>query len=58
MIAYKEPFRLQNIEIVELDNPEKIAIWMLSITGERIEGGEFDKASLMDAILDFYNKNY
>lgn len=58
MIAYKEPFRLQNIEIVELDNPDKIAIWMLSITGDRIEGGEFDKDGLMMAILKYYNDNY
>ena len=52
------PFRLQNIELVELIDPEKIAIYMLSITGERIEGGTFDKDQLMNAILDYYNTNY
>ncbi len=52
------PFRLQNIEIVELADPEKIEIWMLSITGERLEGGTFDKDALMNTIVDFYNENY
>ena len=58
MIQIKEPLRLQNIELVELADPEKIAIWMLSINGERLEGGSFDKSKLMDIILDFYNENY
>lgn len=52
------PFRLQNIEIAELADPEKIEIWMLSITGERLEGGTFDKDALMNTIVDFYNRNY
>ena len=58
MIDYKEPFVLQNIEIVELQDPHKIAIYMRSINGDRLEGGVFDKSALMDAILDFYNENY
>ncbi len=51
-------FRLSNIELTESNNPDKIWIYMLSITGERIEGGEFDKNALMDAILKYYNDNY
>jgi hypothetical protein len=58
MIQIKEPLRLQNIELVELADPEKIAIWMLSINGERLEGGSFDKDDVMTVILDYYNKNY
>ena len=58
MTIHTKPYRLQNIELVDLADPEKIAIYMLSITGERMEGGTFDKASLMDAILDFYNNNF
>jgi hypothetical protein len=54
----KRPFVLQNIEIVELADHDKIAIYIRDITGERIEGGTFDKASLMDAVLDFYKENY
>lgn len=59
MIVIKNrPYVLQNIELVELDDPHKIAIWIRSVNGERLEGGTFDKDALMNAILDFYNENY
>lgn len=55
----KEAFRLASIEIAdESANPDKVWIYMISVNGERLEGGEFDKYDLMDVILDFYNKNY
>jgi hypothetical protein len=58
MIDYKEPFVLQNIELVELDDPHKIAIWIRAVNGDRLEGGTFDKDELMRAILKFYSDNY
>lgn len=58
MIDYKEPFVLQNIEIVELDDPDKIALWIRSVNGERLEGGTFDKDEFMRHILKFYTDNY
>lgn len=58
MDAFKRPFVLQNLELVELDNPQKIAIWIRSVNGERLEGGTFDKEDLMWHILKFYDENY
>jgi len=54
-----EAFRLASIEIAdESTNPDKVWIYMVSVNGERLEGGEFDKYDLMDAILKFYNDNF
>ena len=31
---------------------------MLDSSGERIEGGQFDRQDFLNVILDFYSKNY
>ena len=49
---------IYNIKIeIDEDRPEKVWIWMIQ-DGEKVEGGEFDMAGLMDAILKYYNSNY
>jgi hypothetical protein len=41
------------------DIPDKIWIAMLDpVSGQEIEGGEFDADAFMDSVLKFYNSNY
>jgi hypothetical protein len=37
--------------------PDKVEIEMLE-DGVSVEGGQFDMAGLLNAIIEFYNKNY
>lgn len=39
------------------DYPDKVEIEMLE-NGVGVEGGQFDTAGLINAIKEFYNKNY
>lgn len=49
---------MANIRIeIDQDNPDSVWIWMLQ-GGEKVEGGQFPLAGLMNAILKFYNENY
>jgi hypothetical protein len=49
---------MANIRIeIDEDHPEKVWIWMIE-NGLKTEGGSFDLADFMDAILRYYNANY
>lgn len=50
---------LEQIEIVTDEfNNHLVEIYILDRAGDRIEGGQFNKAGLMKVIMEFYNKNY
>ena len=50
---------IERIEIViDDDHEDFVEIYMLDDEGHRAEGGTFRRAAFMDAIRDFYNKNY
>ena len=50
---------LDQIEIVmDTARPDKVEIYMLNKTGERIEGGTFSVNAFMDVILKFYSENF
>lgn len=49
---------MANIRIeIDEDHPERVWIWMIQ-DGVKVEGGAFDLADFMDAILKYYNANY
>lgn len=50
---------IERVEIViDEDHPERVEIYMLDDLGNRVEGGTFKKSDFMDAVLEFYNRNY
>jgi hypothetical protein len=54
----KNNIDLRNIRIdIEEGNNDTCWIWMLE-NGEPVEGGAFPLQDFMNAVLEFYNKNY
>jgi hypothetical protein len=50
---------INRVEIViDEDFPERVEIHMLDESGNRVEGGTFDKAAFMNAVLEFYDRNF
>jgi hypothetical protein len=46
---------------IETDESDLDRIWITMldpVTGEEIEGGQFDANAFMDSVLKFYNDNY
>lgn len=49
---------MENISITfDPDYPDKVEIGILE-QGAVVEGGQFDLASFIDHVLEFYNANY
>jgi hypothetical protein len=52
------PIDLYNIRITtDPDYPDKVEIEMLE-NGVGVEGGQFDMASFINAVMEFYHANY
>lgn len=49
---------LYDVEIVENHDPNKIELYLKDQSGQRIEGGTFDRQAFITHILDFYNRNF
>ena len=51
--------KLERLEIVvDSAYPDKVELYMLDRSGDRIEGGQFDRNAFMDVVLRFYRENF
>jgi len=48
---------INRLEII-VDDSDKIEIYHCDDSGRHIEGGTFSKSDFMDAVLEFYNRNF
>jgi hypothetical protein len=44
--------------VVDEDHDDRVELYLLDDSGQRIEGGTFDLNAFMDHVLSFYNKNF
>ena len=50
---------IDRIEIVtDSSREDKVELYILDASGERVEGGTFDRSAFMTHVLEFYNANF
>ena len=49
---------LVDVEIAQGVNEDKVEIYMLDESGNRIEGGTFDRNAFINHVLKFYQENF
>jgi hypothetical protein len=57
-IVHVSELPLADVEIAQGVNEDKVEIYMLDESGNRIEGGTFDRNAFINHVLKFYNDNY
>jgi len=48
---------INQIEII-VDDSDKVEIYHCDDRGRHIEGGTFDRNAFLDAVIEFYNRNF